>query len=489
MIRGARYVLAALAFAFALTAYAEIQEDEGVLVLTDENFDDAVAQHDLLLVEFYAPWCGHCKKLAPEWAKAAQTLKAQPNPLPLAKVDATEAKQLAERFEIRGFPTIKLFRGGVASDYTGGRTEQDIVTWLNKKTGPAVRTVNSEADIAALEQTNPVFVLGFFSDAEGAAAKAFSTAAAQDDSLVYATSTNGGLRAKYNVAGNNDAVVVIKPFDEKQNTLHFNDAMSASDISTFAQAHSRPLVQFFTKESAQAIFSSPIQVHVLFFSNEVADYHEDLVDSFTEVARPLRGKALVVHIPPSENRILEYFGITESDLPTAYIADMRTSGVMKKYKLDAPLTADSVTKAANDFFEGKLKPSLKSEEPAPEDTTGPVKVVKGKTFHDLVVNNDKDVFLEFYAPWCGHCKKLAPIWDELGEKFANNGNLVIAKVDATANEVDYPGVEVQGFPTLYFFKGNDKQNPVRYEGNRELDALSTYIQETATNKVSGSDEL
>lgn len=64
-----------------------------------------------------------------------------------------------------------------------------------------------------------------------------------------------------------------------------------------------------------------------------------------------------------------------------------------------------------------------------------MKVVVGKNFREVVLDNDKDVLVEFYAPWCGHCKKLAPIYEELAEKLAHNTNIVIAKCDATANEV------------------------------------------------------
>jgi len=106
-----------------------------VLVLNDENFDDAIAKHDYLLVEFYAPWCAHCEKLQPEFDAAAEILAKQNPARVLAKVDASENKNIADRLQIKGFPTLFFFNHSAKIDYTGGRSKDTIVDWITKKSG------------------------------------------------------------------------------------------------------------------------------------------------------------------------------------------------------------------------------------------------------------------------------------------------------------------------------------------------------------------
>ena len=100
-------------------------------MLTAANFDSQVLQSkDIWFVEFYAPWCGHCKSLEPEWNEAAAALKGK---VRLAKVDATQEQQLAQRFGIQGYPSIKIFDYGLpksdkkARDYSGGRNAGGII--------------------------------------------------------------------------------------------------------------------------------------------------------------------------------------------------------------------------------------------------------------------------------------------------------------------------------------------------------------------------
>lgn len=106
-----------LAFCERLNAET-FSKEEGVYVLTDSTFDSFLAENPTALIEFYAPWCGHCKQLAPEYEKAAKLLKN----VPLAKVDATVETEIGKRFDIQGFPTLKFWKDGQEPiDYDGGR--------------------------------------------------------------------------------------------------------------------------------------------------------------------------------------------------------------------------------------------------------------------------------------------------------------------------------------------------------------------------------
>ena len=101
-------------------------------------------------------------------------------------------------------------------------------------------------------------------------------------------------------------------------------------------------------------------------------------------------------------------------------------------------------------------------------------------FDEIVGDTSKDKLIEFYAPWCGHCKALAPEYAKAAQQLAGEpaGNVVLAKMDATAHDPP-AGYEVSGYPTLYFVKAGEGSKPTLYEGERETDAIVTFMKENA----------
>jgi len=152
-----------------------------------------------------------------------------------------------------------------------------------------------------------------------------------------------------------------------------------------------------------------------------------------------------------------------------------------KYKMTAEFGMETFKDFLTQLEAGNIEPYIKSE-PVPDNSAAGVKVAVAKNFEELVTKSEKDVLVEFYAPWCGHCKKLTPIYDELGEKMAEE-NVEIVKMDATANDVP-PAYDVKGFPTLYWLPKGSKK-PESYNGGRELDDFIKFISEKATDELKG----
>ena len=133
-----------------------------LLLHFQSNFEETINGNEFVLVKFYAPWCGHCKSLAPKYDEAADLLKEEGSEIRLAKVDATENQALASKFEVRGYPTILYFKSGKPTKYTGGRATAQIVDWVKKKSGPTVTVVETSEQLENLKSKNRVVVIGYF---------------------------------------------------------------------------------------------------------------------------------------------------------------------------------------------------------------------------------------------------------------------------------------------------------------------------------------
>ncbi|KNC83931.1 hypothetical protein SARC_03846 [Sphaeroforma arctica JP610] len=478
----------AMLAAVASLTTAAVEVEDGVYVLGDDTFADFVKENEFVLAEFYAPWCGHCKSLAPEYSQAAKELAE--TSVKLAKVDATVHTQIASKYDVKGYPTLKFFRSGNVGEYGGGRKAPEIVSWLTKKTGPVAVTLETVDALSTLQEAKDVLVVGVFDDVESAAAKAFLAVAAGLDDVSFGITSNADVRSELKVEG--DAVALLKQFDEGRND--YEGDFSEATLKEFISGNSLPIVMEFNAANQPKIFGGDIKTHMLLFVTP-EEYKENLQTCYEDAARQFKGKVIFITVDPSaeaSGQVMNYFKVEKS--PTA-MRLINMDNDMLKFVPEGEITCETFEPFMQKFVDGELQPHLNSED-VPEDWNAePVKVLVGKNFHEVAFDEKKDVFVEFYAPWCGHCKSLAPIWDELAEGYESNDNVVIAKMDSTANEVKE--VSVKGFPTLKFFPAGSK-DILDYEGARTLEALKEYVdakvgseaaEETQEEAAEGHEEL
>jgi len=438
------------------------------------------------LVEFYAPWCGHCKKLAPEYAQAATKLKEV---VPLAKVDADEEgnRPLAQRFGIRGFPTLKLFKNGVPTDYQGERSAAAIESYMRKQVLPAVSELDSAQAVTEFSTQERVVIVGFFDNANSADYAKFKEIAQNlRESFVFGAVVNQAKVNKEFEVEATPAVILFKQFDEGKNIL---PAASFATLEGFIQKYSVPLIDEVGPQNYKTYAESKLPLAYIFVDLNVEGQKEQYVDLARPHAVKSKGKINWVYIDWAKySKHAERLGLTGKTVPALAIENLE-EGTHFAFDESAEITDASITAWISSFLAGELQPTIKSEE-VPTDNDGPVIVLVAKTFDQIVNDATKDVLVEFYAPWCGHCKQLAPIYEEVGTALKGVKSVVIAKIDATANDVS-PKLGIKGFPTIKFFPSNNKQAPIDYEGDRTKDSFINFIQENAGTKFesSGKDEL
>ncbi|XP_010538989.1 PREDICTED: protein disulfide-isomerase-like [Tarenaya hassleriana] len=467
-------------FVVSLLVSSIVADDAGeskeyVLTLGQGNFSDVVSKHNFIVVEFYAPWCGHCKNLAPEYEKAASVLSSHDPPILLAKVDANNEvnRGLASQYEVRGYPTLKILRDGgkVVQDYKGPRDADGIVSYLKKQSGPASFEIKSAEDATNFIGEKKIAIVGVFPKFSGEEFENFMVLAEKlrsDFEFGHTLDAKHLPRGESSVSG--PLVRLFKPFDEL--FVDFKD-FKVDAMEKFIEESSLPIVTIFDKDPSNhpyvIKFFNSANSKALLFMNFTGEEADSFRTKYREVAEQYKGEGFCFLLGDVENSqgAFQYFGLRSEQVPLIII--QKKDG--EKY-LKPNLEPDQLSSWVKDFKDGKVPPFRKSE-PIPAENDEPVKVVVGDTMEFMVLNSPKNVLLEFYAPWCGHCKKLAPILDEVAFSFQTDSDVVIAKLDATAN--DFPGdkFEVKGYPTLYFKSGSGKI--VQYEGDRTKDDIIKFI--------------
>jgi protein disulfide-isomerase A4 len=444
-----------------------------VVVLTTENFREFVDSNVISLVEFYAPWCGHCKKLTPEYEKAAIALKSED--IPLAKVDATAEPDLATEFGISGYPTLKIFRKGKVFDVKDSwRDESSIVSGMKTESSPSSLEVSSIRDMKVGISTNPQTILGIFDSSNSELYKLYVDSTQQErGEFPFFHTFDAKVSEAFKVKPGEQIVLFNSPnflskYEPKYKSI--DSADSVDTITAFYKNSRIPLVGVFDSTSYEDKRPLIVIYYLVNF-----DEHKELTqywrNKFVEVANVNKDITFAIGDEQENLQVLKSVALDTSseDFNVVLFGE---DGLKYPLNPDDEFSIEVLEEFIQQFKHGKLKPYFKSAK-APKKQTGPVVTVVANTFEKIVLDETKDVLIELYAPWCGHCKKLDPIYKEFAQSVKTDRSLIVAKMDATTND-QLPKFKASGFPTIFYVPKGSVE-PITFEGDRTFEGFKLFI--------------
>jgi protein disulfide-isomerase A1 len=400
----------------------------------------------------------------------------------LAEVDATVEKELAEKYGVQGFPTLKLFAGGeLLSEYKGGRDKDSLVKFIERAMLPSIDELKDAAAVKEWVAVNGGRTL-YVSTKLDKLASAFKKQSMSlrdtiPDGVAFASVPDASvLKDVKGDADVKDADSVLCIMDDRSTEVYTGDDASAMD--QFVKTTSVPLMGELSRGNAQIYTELGLPICLFFQDPEAKD--AAVTKELTALAKKHRGggKIAFAWINKVELKsFMDHLGIGEKKTPLA-IYEFDGDG---KFVFEEEYDAAKFEAWIDDFVAGKLVQAVKSA-PVPETNDEPVKVVVGDTWESIVEDEAKDVLIEQYAPWCGHCKKLAPTLDKVAAALAEvTDKVVIAKMDSTENDAP-KAYKAKGYPTMHFFPAGGKE-ALSFEGGRSAEDIVKYLQKHATHKV------
>ena len=512
-----------------------------MIELDNSNFDDVVNQEgSVVLVEFFAPWCGHCKALKPAWREAARKLKGV---VKVAALDANEDKNrgIASRYGIRGFPTIKIFKNGKPSDYNGGRDAQSIVQAGHNALTSYSERLTEKTKEKFLSGSGPRAIIFARNTRTNYAWKAVSMAARGQVSLAEVRiKKESGLFEKFKSQHANLAktpsILAIPAGKSVAEGQVYTGAQSVKGIKNFLRKFAPGIPEDDDEALPELIDSSCYKKHcsgsslcALLIAGGDSPGLSKAKDVFKEV-RDSRSDSLFSFSFLDSNKNSDFiksaFGLEPQPHPQVVVLSPRkarfaeivgsfTAGNVKR-SIDRVLrggikTRKILSKSVPSFPDGnacassgrpraqpkqqqrtppRAKKQAKKQAPSGSRSgsaqIGASVAATSKTFKKLVLESKTPVMVEFFAPWCGHCKALAPHWKKAALRM--RGFVKFVTVDCTVEKALAQQYGIKGFPTIKAFpgvrgtSGRKNNKPRDYQGGRTAKALAGYARGMMTSK-------
>lgn len=444
-----------------------VVEEDGVAILTKDNFDHLVTPTQDAFVFFSAGWCVHCLNLTPHFSALARRVKLEGKNVLIAKVDCVAEKELASKLRIRGYPGLKYFSKNSVVDYKGGRTEREMMEWLDSRALPKAKLFKHVRELEKLDSLN-LIVIYFIRELSESAIEKFENLAASYEFITFIYTHDPQILNKYK-SEDPYVFVVQRGFDEGPVILSSKDELSTEEMKDFFEKYRYKLVMDFDHEAVERIFQNQLTT-IIVFTNQ--NEFEDL-PILQDIAEKARGRFFFsIALTTSEfgPKAAKLFNLKENVTEAIRIIDFK-NGNLLKFKCYSDKVSE-IEECINDFVEQTLERVIRSD-PIPERHSGYLRIIVGLTFSNQVINSNEHVLLLIDAPWCESCKQLKPIFSELAKQLRHSNRLVVAIMDGTSNEV--PSLELQEFPTILLFKRAHKDEPILYKGKHTLVGLMEFL--------------
>ncbi|XP_028394344.1 protein disulfide-isomerase A5-like isoform X2 [Dendronephthya gigantea] len=471
-----------------------------VVHLTDDTFDDYVAANPSVLVMFYAPWCGHCKKAKPEFTEAAKH-HAENKKIGFAAVDCTKETAVCGAHGVEGYPTFKYFNYGKNDEkYTGGRTKDDFIKFMENPQEPVKPEPEEEQwsdEPSAVEHLtdgdfedfvskhNSVLVM-FYAPWCGHC-KAMKPAYMEAAAEMKAQKVKGmlaavncmqeqKLRQKYEVSG----FPSVKYFKDGKYAYDYPRSRTKDDLVDFMRSPSE------ANKNPNNIVKNDIP-----WSDEDNSVIHLTGDNFAEFVQSHSSVLVMFYAPwcghckktkPEFETAAETFNIKEGLGKMAAVDCTQDKELCSKYDVTGYPTIKYFKEGEDSFkyFQARTAKAFTEfmtnpQPPEPEWDTipGKVKHLTDDNIHD-VLKAHKSVLVMFYSPRCGYCKTMKPDYIAAAEQLSSEGSdIVLAAMDATKHLTTAKEHVTTGYPTIKFFRNGEEIE--EYEGNRSKMDIIKYV--------------
>jgi len=500
----------------------------GVLNLDIDNFDAEVSGNLPVLVEFYAPWCGHCKQLKPAWKEAARKLKGI---VKVAAIDASDEKNrnVAARYGIKGFPTIKVFKNGVPTDYNGARDAKSIINAGYAAITSHSTRLTGKKEEAFLQSDKDMPKAILFTKAGSTPVMWKALSMIFDGAMKLGevkVKKEKALLEKYQAEypGLEVPGVLVLPEEGSDSKPQvYSGPIKLSPIKSFFRGFAEindpdqyVLPELADESCMQELCGKASLCTILVMrKNEESAKHKLVMQQVDEGRDDSHFKFVWIDSEKQADFLSKTFDMTPQDFPQAVVLSMRKkrfallvgsfsvegvdrslTRVLRGGIKTSPITSDSIPKLAGTTKKCKSKPKPKTtpKPPPPKKSRkssssssksggiGKSIELTEQSFKDLVLNGKSAWMLEFYAPWCGHCKQLAPAWKKAALKM--RGQVKFGAIDATVHTGLASKYGIKGYPTIKFFKDGDKGKsaPSDYQYGRTAKDLVKFAKTLLTSR-------